>query len=202
MQPEALIFDFDGVLADTEPLYWKAWVELLAPHGIAFTWDEYCRYGRGVKDEEMLRALPQLASRSATVAALQKQLPARKQMVRAWSQQHCPIHDSIIRSLLSLHQFRLGLVTSSNRSEVEPLLRRAGIDHCFEAFVFREDVHLHKPDPAPYLEIRSRLQVETGIAFEDSEAGVRSATAAGFAVVRVVSPADLPALILQIMQSR
>lgn len=202
MQPEALIFDFDGVLADTEPLYWKAWTELLAPHGIEFTWEEYCRYGRGVKDEEMLKVLPQLASQSAIVATLQKQIPARRQMVRAWSQQHCPIHDSIVHSLLSLRRFRLGLVTSSNRSEVEPLLRRAGIDHCFEALVFREDVHRHKPDPAPYLEIRSRLRVETGTAFEDSEAGIQSATAAGFTAVHVASPADLPALVLEVMQSR
>lgn len=200
MRPEALIFDFDGVLADTEPLYWKAWAELLAPHGIAFTWEEYCRYGRGVKDEEMLTALPQLTSQSAIVAALKQKLPARRQMARAWSQQRCLIPDSVVRSLLSLHRFRLGLVTSSNRSEVEPLLRRAGIDHCFEAFVFREDVHRHKPDPAPYLEIRSRLRVEGGIAFEDSEAGIRSATAAGFTVVRVVSPADLPDLVLQLIQ--
>ena len=200
MRPEALVFDFDGVLADTEPLYWKAWAELLAPHGIAFTWEEYCRYGRGVKDEEMLTALPQLASQPSIVAALEQKLPARKQMVRAWSQQRSPIPDSVIRSLLSLRRFRLGLVTSSNRSEVEPLLRRAGIDQCFEALVFRGDVRRHKPDPAPYLEIRSCLRVETGIAFEDSEAGIRSATAAGFTTVRVVSPADLPGLVLQVIQ--
>lgn len=202
MRPEALIFDFDGVLADTEPLYWRAWTELLAAHGVEFTWEEYCRYGRGVKDEEMLKALPQLASQPEIFRVLQQQLPARQQMVRAWSQQQCPINESIVRMLLSLHQFRLGLVTSSARNEVEPLLCRAGIDQCFEALVFREDVHRHKPDPAPYLKVRSRLQVETGIAFEDSEAGIRSATAAGFRAVRVVSPADLPALVLAVIQTR
>jgi beta-phosphoglucomutase len=202
MQPEALIFDFDGVLADTEPLYWKAWTELLAPHGVEFTWEEYCRYGRGVKDEEMLKALPQLASQPEILRVLQQQLPARQQMVRAWSHQHCPIHDSIIRTLLSLHQFKLGLVTSSARSEVEPLLCRAGINHCFEALVFREDVHRHKPDPAPYLKIRSRLRVETGIAFEDSEAGIQSASAAGFTAIRVAHPIDLPALVLAAIRTR
>lgn len=202
MQPEALIFDFDGVLADTEPFYWKAWTELLTPHGIAFTWEEYCRYGRGVKDEEMLEALPQLISQPSILTTLRQQLSVRKQLVRAWSQQNCPIHASTIRSLLSIHRFRLGLVTSSDRGEVEPLLRRAGIDHCFEAMIFREDVQRHKPDPAPYLEIRSRLGVETGIAFEDSEAGIQSATAAGFTAVRVANPADLPGLVSQVIQRR
>jgi beta-phosphoglucomutase-like phosphatase (HAD superfamily) len=35
MEPKALVFDYDGVIADTEPLFWKAWVQLLAPHGIS-----------------------------------------------------------------------------------------------------------------------------------------------------------------------
>ncbi len=39
-KPEALIFDFDGVVADTEPLYWKAWATILAMHGIEFSWED------------------------------------------------------------------------------------------------------------------------------------------------------------------
>src|SRR5271168_2810939 len=64
-QPESLIFDFDGVLADTEPLYWKAWRELLLPHGIELSWEEYCRIGRGVKDDQMLLRIPKVASSPA-----------------------------------------------------------------------------------------------------------------------------------------
>ncbi len=60
--PKALVFNFDGVLADTGPLYWKAWATLLAPHNICLSWEDYCRFGRGVTDEQMLEKLPQLSA--------------------------------------------------------------------------------------------------------------------------------------------
>jgi beta-phosphoglucomutase len=200
-QAEVLVFDFDGVLADTEPLYWKAWATLLAPHGLSLTWEEYCQHGRGVKDVEMLKSLPHLASQASLVARLQQQLTTRKEMIRNWCQQQSPISQSTVRMLLSLHQFRLGLVTSSERSEVEPLLRHAGIYECFEARVFREDVKRHKPDPAPYLLIRKNLGVETGTAFEDSDAGMRSAAAAGFRAVRIAHPDELPDIVSRTIQT-
>jgi beta-phosphoglucomutase-like phosphatase (HAD superfamily) len=66
MSTGALIFDFDGVLADTEPLIWKAWALLLASHRVDLSWDEYCRFGRGVTDQQMLSRLPQLRSNLAS----------------------------------------------------------------------------------------------------------------------------------------
>jgi beta-phosphoglucomutase len=187
----ALIFDFDGVLANTEPLYWRAWESLLSPHSLTLTWEDYCRFGRGVKDEDMLKSLPLLSAQPHIVELLREQMDSRKEMVRSWCMQRSPISQSTARLLHSLGKFRLGLVTSSDRSEVEPLLRKAGIDKCFEASVFRSDVERHKPDPAPYLRIAELLRVRTGTVFEDSEAGIRSATEAGFHAVRVADPEDL-----------
>lgn len=201
MPPPALVFDFDGVIADTEPLYWKAWATLLYPHGLTLTWDEYCRLGRGVKDEDMLTSLPALASRPSLIAALQQQLAARQQTIQTWCRQESPIGSATARTLLSLRHFRIGLVTSSERSAVEPLLRDAGIRDCFEAMVFREDVERHKPDPAPYLRIRTQLGVDGGIAFEDSEPGMQSAANAGFKVVRVNHPGELPGIVSRTLQA-
>ena len=61
---EALVFDFDGVIADTEPLYWRAWCELLKPYAVTFEWDEYCRIGRGIRDEKMLPSLAEIVAGS------------------------------------------------------------------------------------------------------------------------------------------
>ena len=55
MEPKAPVFDYDGVIADTEPLFWKVWVQLLAPHGINLCWESYCKFGWGVTDETVLR---------------------------------------------------------------------------------------------------------------------------------------------------
>jgi len=52
---DTLIFDYDGVIANTEPLHWRSWAEILVPLGIKFTWDQYCEFGRGVHDARMLK---------------------------------------------------------------------------------------------------------------------------------------------------
>jgi beta-phosphoglucomutase-like phosphatase (HAD superfamily) len=83
-QPESLIFDFDGVLADTEPLYWMAWRELLQLHEIEFSWEEYCRIGRGVKDEEILTRLPQVKSNPELLLSLRQQLKLCRDTVHGW----------------------------------------------------------------------------------------------------------------------
>ena len=54
----------------------------------------------------------------------------------------------------------------------------------------------HKPDPAPYLLLRERIGLDAGIVFEDSIAGLESAARAGYEVIRVASPEDLPQLVL------
>jgi beta-phosphoglucomutase len=192
---ECLVFDFDGVLADTEPLHWKSWASLLAPLGISLSWQEYCRIGRGMKDDKMLGQLPQVASDRALLSSLLKQEEYRKEMVRKWCAQQSPIGAPTIGMLKALKSFRLALVTSSDRADVEAVLRAAGIDHCFETLVYGQDTDRHKPDPAPYILIREKLGIETGVAFEDSDAGMESATKAGFTAVRVADPSELPEIV-------
>jgi HAD superfamily hydrolase (TIGR01509 family) len=194
-KPEALIFDFDGVLADTEPLYWRAWAALLARHNVAFSWEEYCRVGRGIPDELMLQCIPQLAASPSLLAKVQLEMPARREMVERFSREESPIGAATIQLLHELREFRLGLVTSSSRADVEPLLKSARIADCFSATVFAEDSVHHKPHPAPYLLMRERLGLRSGVVFEDSDAGMRSATEAGFEALRVPVPQSLPEIV-------
>ncbi len=195
----ALVFDFDGVLADTEPLIWKAWAQLLAPHHIDLTWEEYCRHGRGATDEEMLARLVISHPNSSLLPALRDQIPARRQLVRQGCLEHSPIPASTVSMLRSLRYYRVGLVTSSHRSDVEPLLLQAGILSCFHALVCAEDCTRHKPDPKPYLIMRKLLAVEGGLAFEDSTAGLASAEAAGFTAVRIDEPSRLASIVAAIL---
>ncbi|MGP8251904.1 MAG: HAD family hydrolase [Terracidiphilus sp.] len=194
-KPEALIFDFDGVLADTEPLYWKAWATILAMHGIEFSWEHYCRVGRGVEDEIMLQAIPPLASNPALLERLRLEKPARRAMVEGLWRAKLPIAGATIELLRSLSGYPLGLVTTSRRAAVVPMLEAAGIADCFRAAVFGEDTKSRKPDPAPYLLIRQSLAVFSGVVFEDSDAGLESAAQAGFEVLRVPAPEALPEIV-------
>ncbi len=196
---EALIFDFDGVIADTEPLYWRAWCELLKPYDVTFAWEDYCRVGRGIRDDMMLESLAELIPDPEVRAHIRLQLPQRREMVRRWKFDQPPISNDTIQLLQSLAGRTLGLVTSSDRADIEPLLRAAGIADCFDACVFGEEITRHKPDPAPYVLIREKLGISGGIAFEDSEAGLLSAAGAGFKTVRVGSPDELPALVRRLL---
>jgi HAD superfamily hydrolase (TIGR01509 family) len=193
-KPAALVFDYDGVLADTEPLHWKSWAALLARYEIPFTWEDYCRFGRGVEDTRICEAFENRLPASAR-GELARQNLDRKRMVCAWSLETPPIPKETVELLGALGEYRIGLVTSSKRTEVEPVLKASAIYERFNAMVFGEDVAAHKPAPDPYLLIAQRLGVPTGIAFEDSEPGIESARAAGFKVVKVEHTHDLARIV-------
>ncbi len=197
--PEALVFDFDGVIADTEPLYWRAWCEILRSVDVSFEWADYCRIGRGIRDDKMLESLSVLVSDPELVSRIKPRLPERMEMIRRWNTEQPPIPKATVQLMKSLQGHKVGLVTSSDRSDVESMLDAAGIAGCFGACVFGEEIKAHKPDPAPYLLIRRKLAISGGVAFEDSEAGLQSATSAGFDAIRVASPDDLPALVGNIL---
>jgi beta-phosphoglucomutase len=192
---DTLIFDFDGVIADTEPLYWSAWAEILDRRGIRFTWDQYCEIGLGIQDTQMIFKLRQFVEDSSMLSGLEEQIALRDELVRDKCISAPPIQRETIEMLHSLGSYRLGLVTSSTKVNVEPALRAAGVFDCFEAIVFGEDVENHKPAPAPYLLLGNRLNVKTGLVFEDSTAGIISAQQAGFVVVPVADPKHLPQLV-------
>src|ERR1700761_1519777 len=164
---DALVFDYDGVLADTEPLHWKSWAALLARYGIELGWDEYCAVGRGVSDTRIYQTM-QTRAPLPDPAEFSRLNLERKRMVREWSLEQQLISPATIDLLKTLNGRRVGLVTSSERMEVEPVLQAAHIPGRFAAMVFGEDVTRHKPAPDPYLLIAQKLKIETGVAFEDS----------------------------------
>jgi beta-phosphoglucomutase len=188
--PKALVFDYDGVLADTERLHWKAWAALFLPYGFQLTWEEYRRIGLGFADDQMfqsiLKSAPHLPADELPRLNLE-----RRQIVLEWSLVESPIPQETIRLLTKLKAHPIGLVTSSERVDVEPVLRASQIYDKFDAIVFGDDVPIHKPAPDPYLLIAKNLAVSNGIAFEDSDSGMKSARAAGFKAVRVERAREL-----------
>jgi len=115
--------------------------------------------------------------------------------VREWSLTESPIPRETVAMLRALGDYRVGLVTSSEKTDVEPVLRAAEIYDRFDGMVFGGEPTAPKPSPAPYLLIAERMGVKTGIAFEDSEPGLASARAAGFTAVRIARPGDLAEIV-------
>jgi beta-phosphoglucomutase len=185
---DALLFDFDGVLADTEPIHYSCWRELLTPYGIDLDWAFYARQCIGVSDRLMIE---QLASARVPPIPFEEIWPdyERKQtMFRARLESQQPVLGNTIDLIRDLSEnYKLAVVSSSGRSEVEPPIERAGIRPCFQAFVCGREVPRLKPAPDPYLRAAELLGVSRPLVIEDSDAGVASAKAAGFDVLRVSS---------------
>ena len=146
----------------------------------------------------MREALIAMTPQAISLPDLAPWLAARKLEVLKSSLVRSPISERTLEVLPRLEDWRLGLVTSAERDEVEPVLRSVNIQDCFEAAVFGGDVTRHKPAPDPYLAIAARMSISTGFVFEDSDAGMASAAAAGFHAIRVDAPENLPEIVYQI----
>jgi beta-phosphoglucomutase len=192
---EAVLFDFDGVIVDSEPVHYECWRETLAPFGIDLPWDLYHREFIGVSDRRLVEAMAELAPAPVDPDTLFAQYPAKKDRFRARMMDAPPISRGAADLLPALSGFRLGLVTSSGRSEVEPILQACGLRGHFEVAVFGEDVSRHKPDPEPYRKAADLLGVTRALVVEDSEAGLASGRAAGFDVLRIPDPHEMAALV-------
>lgn len=192
---DAILFDFDGVLADTEPLHFRCWREILNPYGIQMDWDTYVRTCIGITDRLMLAQFCDRANPPVELQTLIDEYPRKRELFRTLVSQELPFFVGCGEFLDSLNGYPLAVVSSSGRLEIEPALERAGLLDRFETLVCGGDVRNHKPAPDPYLLAASRLKAQHPLVIEDSDAGVESARAAGFDVLRVKSPAEVPELV-------
>jgi HAD superfamily hydrolase (TIGR01509 family) len=192
---QAVFFDFDGVLLDTEPIHCACWAEVLAPAGAILTWEYYRDYCIGIDDRDMLRGLASKALPPVDWDSLWALYPAKKRLFQ--ERMAAPPFEPFLAGLLAeLHRrYKLAVVSSSSRSEIEPLLVTAGLREHFDTIVGGGDVAHHKPAPDPYLLAASQLGVERALVLEDSAAGIASGRSAGFEVLVVGRPTDVAELL-------
>jgi beta-phosphoglucomutase len=193
--PQAVLFDFDGVLLDTEPVHWACWAEMLSTVGVTLTWEYYRDECIGIDDRDMLRTMARQAEPPRDWESLWALYPAKKGLFQTRMVQP-PFEPALIEMLPALHRdFRLAVVSSSSASEIEPLLVSGGIREHFDTIVGGEMVKRHKPAPDPYLLAAERLGVGSALVLEDSAAGIASGRAAGFEVLAVKHPTEVAALL-------
>jgi beta-phosphoglucomutase len=195
---QALVFDFDGVLADSEPLHLRAFQETFAPLGITVTRDEYYAHYLGYSDED---AIVRLAARH--------HLATGDRQVRALLDQKKQVFDEMLLGTDVLHpgaaecverlarDYPLGIASGALRDEIEAILRRHRLDGHFQFIVAAGDTPASKPAPDPYARaaaLHGRQPAEC-LAIEDSRWGLESARTAGLTCIGITHsyPAqDLP----------
>lgn len=183
----ALVFDFDGLILDTETAEHQAWQELYAEHGAEFPLDQFLEcIGTSMASifdpyEPLERQLGELVDRDR----LRTLLRVRKAEILADRSTLPGVTDFIDRAgALGL---ALGVASSSSRQWVEGHLRRLCLLDAFDVIRCSDDVARVKPDPELYLSVCTALRVpaEKSIAIEDSPHGIRSAKDAGLYCVSV-----------------
>lgn len=193
---DSILFDFDGVLLDSEPLHCACWAEVLAPLGAHLDWPTYRARYVGMDDREMLRQIAAEATPPLDWQVLWDAFPAKKECFRRKIIDP-PFPPRLPGLLQSLHgKYKLAVVSSSSRMEIEPPLQARSLRHYFGALVTGEDVAHHKPAPDPYLLAARLLGTHAPLVVEDSPPGIASGLAAGFAVLPVSNAAQMPDLLL------
>jgi HAD superfamily hydrolase (TIGR01509 family) len=196
---DAILFDFDGVLLDSEPVHCDCWREALAPLGVPITWEVYAAHCVGAADREMIHVFAKLVDPPADPAKLWEQYPRKKQLFQERIAVAPPFAEGVADFFRELAgRYKLGVVSSSARAEVEPLLALMGILPYLSTTVCGGDVQRHKPDPEPYLLAAQRLGIHRALVVEDSPPGMESARAAGFEAMRISNPA----LMMQMVRAR
>ena len=193
---EAILFDFDGVLVDSEPVHYACWVEVLRQFNISLPWEEYCARCIGLSDREMSRFLYLRAEPPITVEQLWAEYPRKKAMARDRMLESGIFSGEVVRLLHDLSaRYKLAVVTSSGKTEVEPILAGAGVLPLLATAVYGSDVQRHKPAPDPYLLALERLGVSHALVVEDSQFGVEAGRAAGLEVLHIPTQAQVCELV-------
>ncbi|MCC6264979.1 MAG: HAD family phosphatase [Bryobacterales bacterium] len=185
-EPRAILFDFDGVLVDSEPVHHIAWSEALAPLGVSISAEVYLRQFTGIEDRGAIEWLASVTP-AHSFEVLWATFPRKQEVFleRMLAEPLVPEASAKLLEQLKLEDYRLAVVSSSSGCEVWPILERNGVRHLFDLGVFAEDVAQKKPHPEPYRKALSQLGVHTALVLEDSSPGMASATAAGCEVIQV-----------------
>jgi HAD superfamily hydrolase (TIGR01509 family) len=183
---QALLFDLDGTLAETDSLHLPTWVDVLLPYGIEVDEEYYKARISGRSNSKIVEdLLPDLSAEDRRDLAEAKEASFRK-------------HAGELEPLPGLLNFMeeakdrglsLALVTNAPEENVEAILLALDLGVFFDELVLSDEVGPVKPDPAPYKAALERLGVgpDEALAFEDSTSGIASAVGASIPTVGIAS---------------
>jgi beta-phosphoglucomutase len=185
---KAIVFDFDGVLADTEPLHLRAYQDVLAPLGLTLTRDEYYTRYLGFDDEGVFTALAEAHGFSWDRGRLDSLIVEKGRVYDAFVEAGAVLYPGAAACIAGMARvFPLGIASGALRHEIQTILRATGLVNQFRFIVASGDTAASKPAPDPYRRAAELHGIEPGhcLAIEDSRWGIESAKAAGLSCVAI-----------------
>jgi beta-phosphoglucomutase len=195
----AIVFDFDGVIADSEPLHYRSFRDILAEEGIELAERDYYTTYLGFSDVGAFRAIGVDRARGWTADQLAALASRKAIRYEALARDHAalfPGADAAVRR--AAEAVPLAIASGALRAEITDVLDRTGLIGCFAAIVAAGETPASKPAPDPYLRAVALLSAARGatldpaecVAIEDSRWGLESARTAGLRTVAVTHHYD------------
>jgi HAD superfamily hydrolase (TIGR01509 family) len=202
---QAVLFDFNGVVIDDEPLHLKAYQEVLASEGVTLTEGDYYTM-LGMDDRTFVRTAFERAGKELTEETMHGVIEREAAAHRELLGEELPLFPGAVNFIKALSRAHpVGVVSMSSRAEIDYALGRAGLAGNFAVVVSAEDVSACKPDPECYRRGLERLNETRGqsvlpfradecLVVEDAPPGVLAGRAAGMRTLGVTNTVGEKAL--------
>jgi HAD superfamily hydrolase (TIGR01509 family) len=193
---DAVVFDFDGVIADSEPIHLRAFQEVLVSAGLELSREDYYDRYLGFDDHDCFQAVLAANGREAGERQIADMTAAKTKLVqRAFADARAFDGAVDLVRHVAGAGVALGICSGALKEEIVIAAEALGVLDCFDEIVGGKDVSRGKPDPEGYRLAIDRLSASTGrgldparsVALEDSPAGIASAKGAGMKVLAVTT---------------
>ena len=189
----AVIFDFNGILADDDPIHMQALRRVVEEEGLTFTEDEYMEHFLPLNDHDCFQTLWQKHDRVLSGDQLKALIDRKSTYYFSAIEEKNVLFDGAAKAIqAAASRGPVAIASGASIGEIRHILSAAGLLECFTTIVAAEDVRRGKPDPEPFQLAFERLKQKYAnlspgecVAVEDSLGGIRSAHAAGIACLGV-----------------
>ncbi|MDB9529785.1 HAD-IA family hydrolase [Oscillatoria sp. CS-180] len=184
---QAVIFDLDGTLADTDPVHLEVWRDILEPHGYTIDETFFKEKISGRLNEHLIEELlPQLSQAEGEQLAIDKE--AKFRSLAATRLQRMPGFNQLY-DWIKGQALKTAVVTNAPRANAEFVLNVLDLETAFDLVLIAGELPRSKPDPLPYQTALEQLGIvpATAVVFEDSKTGIQSAVAAQIPTIGVAS---------------
>jgi beta-phosphoglucomutase len=196
----AVIFDFDGVITDSEILHFRAFNEVLSRHGAKLTQKEYYSDYLGLSDIDCFTAIIRRGKLNVPQSAVKDLMARKTRLFEELARNEGEIIEGVreFLDLLAFHKIPMAICSGALRAEIELILEDSGLRGFFDEIVSAEQVKRGKPHPDGFLLVLKKLNARRVtplaagqcVVIEDSHWGLQAAKAAGMRTVAVTNTYD------------
>jgi len=193
----AVIFDFDGVITDSEMLHLSAFNSVIAPFGMEISKADYFKNYLGLSDFDLFKLLANEGLLNVDTARIDELAVQKNLIFEDLAQTQAPIIEGVtdVLEMLSKSKIPMAICSGALLGEIELILERSGLSHCFEVIVSAEQVKKGKPHPEGFELTLKRLNhgranpitPDKCVVIEDSHWGLEAAVAAGMHTVAITN---------------